>query len=147
MESLAYMILTLPHALGGYGLDGAVFNHEIKLQKDARARLEQDRCFISTKKQVSNTKATHTTANHQKWARMPCVHLFFKERESACCTISTIQLYNKDACRDFAYNLAARLGKRISIRTEKFDKMHTVLRDLLPDSKSNGLEQAMDSSG
>ena len=26
-----------------------VFNHEIKLQKDARARLEQDRCFISTK--------------------------------------------------------------------------------------------------
>ena len=61
--------------------------------------------------------------------------------------MSTIQLYNKDACRDFAYNLAARLGKRISIRTEKFDKMHTVLRDLLPDSKSNGLEQAMDSSG
>lgn len=33
---------------------------------------------------------------------------------------NTIQLYNQDACRDFAYHLAARLGKRMQIRTKLF---------------------------
>jgi hypothetical protein len=30
------------------------------------------------------------------------------------------------------FNLASRLGKRIQIRTKKFDEMHTLLRALLP---------------
>jgi len=38
MESLAYMILTLPHTLGGYGIDGAVFNQPIELGTEARKR-------------------------------------------------------------------------------------------------------------
>ena len=46
--------------------------------------------------------------------------------------LSAIQLYNKDACMDFAFNLAFRLGKRIQIRTKKFDGMHAFLRVLLP---------------
>ncbi len=47
--------------------------------------------------------------------------------------LTTIQLYDSDACRNFAYNLAARLGMRIQIRTIKFDDMHTLMRALLPD--------------
>jgi len=46
MESMAYMILTLPHVLGGFGLNGAVFNHEIKLKEEAGKRLGQKRCFV-----------------------------------------------------------------------------------------------------
>ena len=46
MESLAYMILRLPHALGGYGLSGAVFTKEIGLMNKAKIRLGQDRCFV-----------------------------------------------------------------------------------------------------
>ena len=46
--------------------------------------------------------------------------------------LSTIQLYDTEACRDFAHNLAYRLGKRIHIRTKKFDEMHALLRTLLP---------------
>ena len=51
--------------------------------------------------------------------------------------LSTIQLYNKDACRDFAYNLAARLGKRIRLRTNRFEEMHALMRALLPDGKND----------
>ncbi len=49
--------------------------------------------------------------------------------------LSTIQLYDKDACMDFASNLSSRLGKRIQIRAKKFDEMHTLLRTLLPAGK------------
>ncbi len=49
--------------------------------------------------------------------------------------LSTIQLYDRDACRDFAYNLAARLGKRIQINTKSFDDMNAHMRALLPDEK------------
>lgn len=46
MESIVFMILTLPHALGGYGIDGAIFNFEIKLTDEAAKRLGQQRCFM-----------------------------------------------------------------------------------------------------
>lgn len=49
--------------------------------------------------------------------------------------MSTIQLYDMDACKDFAYNLAACLRKRMQIRTKRFDEMHALLRGLLPDGK------------
>jgi len=46
MESIAYMILTLPHALGGYGLNGAVFNYEINLKNEADNHHGRKRCFM-----------------------------------------------------------------------------------------------------
>ena len=49
--------------------------------------------------------------------------------------LRTIQLYDKEACFDFAFNLASRLGKQIQIRTKKFDQMHLLLRKLLPVGK------------
>ncbi len=41
MESMVYMILTLPHILGGYGLKGANFNYEINLKDGNAVRLGQ----------------------------------------------------------------------------------------------------------
>jgi hypothetical protein len=46
MESIAYMIMGLPHTLGGYGLNGAVFNYEIRLKDEAQCHLGQNRCFV-----------------------------------------------------------------------------------------------------
>jgi hypothetical protein len=46
--------------------------------------------------------------------------------------LSTMQLYDKDARMDFAFNLASRLGKRIHIRAKKFNERHALLRALLP---------------
>ncbi len=146
MESIAYMILTLPHSLGGYGLNGAVFNHEIKLKRKARIRLGQNRCFADMYYKQARLAveyesfAYHNSPSEQGKDMMRSTML---ERQGIdAMRLSAIQLYDRDACRDFAYNLATRLGRRIRIRTEKFDEMHAILRELLPDGKLVAAETA-----
>jgi hypothetical protein len=145
MESLVYMILVLPHTLGGYGLNGAVFNYGIKLNPDARLRLGQSRCFTDlyykqAKLAVEYESFTyHNSPTEQGKDMMRSAAL---ERQGVdVMHLSTIQLYDREACKDFAYNLAARLGKRIQIRAEKFDEMQALMRELLPKEKPvSGLE-------
>lgn len=139
MESIAYMILTLPHALGGYGLDGTVFNHEIKLNNEAAKRLGQKRCFADLYyKQAKlaveyESFAFHNSPMEQGKDAMRSAIL---ERQNVeVMHLSTIQLYNKDACMDFAFNLASRIGKRMQIRAKEFDQIHGLLRTLLPVGK------------
>ena len=139
MESMAYMILTLPHVLGGYGLDGAVFNHEIKLKDEAGKRLGQKRCFTdlyykSAKLAVEYESFTfHNNPSEQGKDVLRSAILGRQGVEVM--HLNTIQLYDKDACMDFAFNLASRLGKRIQIRAKKFDEMHALLRALLPSGR------------
>ncbi|NMA34871.1 MAG: hypothetical protein GX940_10055 [Clostridiaceae bacterium] len=137
MESLAYMILTLPHAMGGYGLKGAVFNYEIKLSNNASMRLDQDRCFLDLyyrHAKIGVEYDSFTFHNSPSEQGRDAVRSAVLSRQGIeVLHMYTIQLYNKEACKDFAYNLAAHLGKRIQICTNKFDEMHTLLRALLPD--------------
>lgn len=139
MESLAYMILTLPHALGGYGLNGAIFNYGIKLNQEARARLGQSRCFTDMYyKQAKLAVEYESFAYHNSPLEQgkDLVRSAVLERQGIdVMHFSTIQLYDCEACKDFAYNLAARLGKRIHIRTKRFDEMHVLMRELLPKEK------------
>lgn len=139
MESLTYMILGLPHPLGGYGLNGAVFNHEIRLMGEAKMRLGQDRCFVDLfYKEAKLGVEYESFAYHNSPTEQgkDAIRSAVLQRKSInMMHLRTIQLYDRDACRDFAYNLAAYLGKRIQIRTKKFDEMHTLLRELLPDGK------------
>jgi len=136
MESLTYMILELPHALGGFGLNGAVFNHEIKLKGEARITLGQDRCFVDlyykeAKLGVEYESFTyHNSPTEQGKDAIRSNAL--KRKGINMMHLNTIQLYDRSACRDFAINLAKNLGRRIQIRTKKFDEMHTLLRELLP---------------
>jgi len=139
MESLVYMILTLPYALGGYGLNGAIFNYEIKLKDEASKRLGQKRCFAdlyykSAKMAVEYESFAfhHSPIDQGK----DMVRSAILERQGVeVMRLSTIQLYDQDACMDFAINLASRLGKRIQIRTKKFNQTHALLRTLLPVGK------------
>lgn len=139
MESLAYMILRLPHALGGYGLNGAIFNYEIRLMNEAKVRLGQDRCFVDLYyKQRKIGVEYESYAFHSRPSELgkDAVRSAVLGRKGInVMHLNTIQLFDRDACRDFAYNLAARLGKRIHIRTMKFNEMHTQLRELLPSGK------------
>lgn len=139
MESLAYMLLALPHALGGYGLNHAVFNHEIKLKREAGTRLGQRHCFADLYYKQAKLAVEyeslkyHNSPSEQGKDILRSVVL---DRQGVdVLRLSTIQLYDKNACRDFAYSLSARLGKRIHIRTERFYEMHALLRALLPDGK------------
>lgn len=139
MESMAYMILTLPHSLGGYGLNGAVFNYEIKLKSEARMRLGQNRCFIDLYyKQAKLAVEYESFAFHKSPLEQgkDVMRSAVLERQGIdVMRLSTIQLYDREACKDFAYNLATRLNKRMRIRTNRFEKFHMLLRDLLPDRK------------
>ncbi len=139
MESLVFMIFTLPHALGGYGLDSAVLNYEIIIKDEATKRLGQKRCYADIyykqeKLAVEyNSFAFHASPAEQGKDEMRSTIL---ERQSIeVMNLSTIQLYDNLACKDFAMNLASRLGRRMQIRTSKFDDMHTLLRTLLPTGK------------
>jgi hypothetical protein len=139
MESMTYMILTLPHALGGYGLDSAVFNHEIKLKDAVGSRLGQKRCFADLYYKSARIAVEyesfvfHSSPLEQGKDFMRSAIL---DRQGVeVMRLSTIQLYDKGACMDFAFNLASRLGKRIQIRTRKFNEMNSLLRELLPVGK------------
>lgn len=140
MESLAYMILALPRALGGYGLNGSVFNHEIKLKSEARIHLGQNVCYADMyyKKAKLDVEydsfAYHSSPKEQ--AKDAVRSVILERQGIAVVHLSTFQLYDRNACMDFAYSLAARLGKRINTRTKSFDEMHALLRNLLPEGKA-----------
>jgi hypothetical protein len=137
MESLVYMVLSLPNALGGYGLNGAVFNHEIVLKSEMQHRLGRHRCFTDLYyKHACLAIEYDSFAYHNKPSEQgkDSIRAAVLERQGIdIMRMSTIQLYDENACRDFAYNLAARVGKRIQIRTNKFGQMHALLRQLLPE--------------
>jgi hypothetical protein len=126
--------------LGGYGLDGAIFNHEITLKEEGHTRLAKSSCFTDlyyaqAKLAVEyDSFKYHGSPSKQGEDAMRASIL---ERQGIdVMHMGTIQLYNKGACKDFAYNLAARLGKRMQIRIKKFDEKHTLLRSLLPVEKT-----------
>jgi hypothetical protein len=136
MESLAYMILTLPNALGGYGLRGAVFNKEIVLDRQGSKSLAQRRCFADLYYEKAGLAVEYQSLAHHATAAeqgKDMLRAGVLERQGVSVMhFSTIQLYDKYACRDFAYNLAARLGRRIQIRAASFGTMQNRLRCLLP---------------
>lgn len=140
MESIAYMILTLPHALGGYGLDGAVFNHEIRLKDEAGKRLGQQRCFMDLYYRQAKLAVEYDSfafhSSPSKLGKDAMRSAVLDRYGIQVMHMNTIQLYDEGACMDFAFNLASRLGKRVQLRTKKFDEMHALLRTLLPDGNS-----------
>jgi very-short-patch-repair endonuclease len=136
MESLAFMVLSLPHALGGYGLGGAVFNREITLDKQSGRRLSQKRFFVDIYYEKSKLAIEYQSLAHHATAAKQgkdMVRANILERLGVqMMSLSTIQLYSVDDTRNFAFNIAARLGRRIQIRTVRFPNMHAELRKLFP---------------
>lgn len=136
MESLVYMILCLPNFMGGYGLGKAVFNHEIKLKTDLAKRLSQKSCFIDLYFKKGSFGVEYDSF---EWHNSPsglgkdALRAGILQRQGVeIFSLSTIQLYDEDACKDFALNLAESMGIRIRFRAEEFAPMHKKLRNLLP---------------
>ena len=139
MESLTFMLLTLPHSYGGYGLGGAHFNHEILLNAEAKRQLGKSRCIVDlyyAKAKLGieyNSLAHHSTAFEQGEDTKRVSTL---ERQGInIISVTPIQIYRQNSCEEIAYNIASRLGKRIRIRTKDFETARMELRQLLP-SKS-----------
>ena len=124
MESLTYMILGLPHALGGYGLGDAVLTIRWSSKKKDRHVSGKTTaawiCFTNRQ----NWRLYESFAHHQSLLKLEgAIQVIILQRRGIdVMHMSTIQLYDKEACRDFAYALANRIEsvykyvRRISIR-------------------------------
>ncbi len=136
MESLVYMILNLPHTLGGYGLDGSVFNYKVQLGKEAAQLLNQQHCYIDIfykQNKVAVEYDSFLYHNSPKAQGKDAIRSEILQRMGfKMMHLKTIQLYNPMACDDFANNLGKHLGKRIRIRARKYEMMRNQLRSLLP---------------
>lgn len=136
MESLAFMILSLPNALGGFGLGTPTFNYEIKLKDEGEERLRQNRCFVDLYYKEAKLAVEYDSfAFHSSPAdqgKDVLRSIILKKQGIEVLSLSTIQLYDEKACKDFVHNLADRIGKKVQIRTGEFEPMHTELRKLLP---------------
>lgn len=135
MEILSFMLLTLPHSLGGYGLSGAEFNTEIVLNKNSRYILEQNRCFADIYYPTEKIDVEYDSEErHSEQDKLNKDMLRATVLESMGIDMARLgksQVYDKKAFYEFAQNLASRLGKRIRIRSEKFTMMNKKLRNLL----------------
>ncbi len=136
MESLSYMILALPCDLGGYGLDGAVFGYKFRLNVEEKRRLNQNRCFVDMYYKLAKVAVEYESFTHHsspaEQGKDAIRSEILRKHGVKVMHLSTIQLYDKDACRDFARNLSVNINNRIRIRSSRFEEMHMLLRELLP---------------
>lgn len=136
MESMVYMILVLPHTLGGYGLSGMCFNYKIQLNTRAKQELDQSKCYMDlyfkeAKVAVEyDSFAYHNTPLAQGKDQLRASAL--KQQGITVAHLTTIQLYDKDKFEKFAVKLASSMRKRIRIRAKDFEVMREHLRKLLP---------------
>lgn len=138
MESLLYMMLTLPHQYGGYGLKGASLNHEIKARRSnglpAGHPFFADVYWKEAKLVVEyDSFAFHNNA--KAWMKDAKRATTLERSGYKICSINTSQLYNDKAFFEAALVIAEALGKRIQIRTPKFIAQKNALRGLLPRSE------------
>lgn len=136
MESIAFMILTLPHLQGGFGLHGARFNQEIPLDSKAKRQLGQNRCFVDLFYEKEKLAVEYDSFAHHS---SPFAQGKDLQRAAALerlgidtIRLGTTQLYDRRACEELAQNIAVRLGRRIRVRSKGFQAAHEELRKRLP---------------
>lgn len=146
MESILYMMLSLPHSFGRLGLTGAVLNKGIKLKPKVSQYLNQNRCFLDLyykKSKIAveyNSFTHHNSASQQGHDQMRTTALEFHGIEVV--PLTTIQLYDEAKFNLFVHELATRWGKRIRIRAENFRNAHAKIRMLLPASPDQILRES-----
>lgn len=135
MESLLYMMLTLPHKYGGYGLKGAALNQEIKERRSGTS--SQNRLYVADlywkeAKLVVEYDSVAFHNNARAWMKDAQRATTLERSGYKTLSITTSQLYNAKAFFETAQVIAGILGRRIQIRTPKFVAQKDALRALLP---------------
>jgi hypothetical protein len=136
MESLLYMLLTLPNHYGGYGLSGAELNHEIKVPPAMRREPKQDRYYVDLFWGKANIALEYDSYEYhstiKSWVKDTRKFTVLECLGCHTMSINTPQLYNEESLGVVSNALARRLGKRMRIRDKAFAKMHQKLRSMLP---------------
>ncbi len=129
MESILYMFLRLPNALGGCGFNEIVLNKEIVLAKGNKTYFA-DLYVPSCKLDIEyDSKEFHSSASELSKDRERAAHL---EAEGyRVVSVGYSQLSNLEAFRNLTRQLSRLIGKRIYIRARKFFENFVALCDLL----------------
>lgn len=129
-ETDLFLLLTLPHSLGGYALKGAVLNHRVDLPSSTRRRPRFyvcDICWPKEKVAVEYESDEHHLG-HEKFARDSHRR---SELEGTGCKVFTMtnaELQNGGSFNRVAHALAKSLGQRLRYRDPGFTRNHLELR-------------------
>ena len=129
MESILYMFLRLPNALGGCGFSEIVLNERISLEggnKTYYADLYVPSCKLDIE---YDSEEHHTGTSALARDRERAAHL--ESEGYRVVSVGYSQLNNLKAFRNLARQLSRWIGKRIYIRARKFFESFVALRDLL----------------
>lgn len=136
MESLLYMMLTLPNRLGGCGFPPPELNYRVKLKEDGRRQLKRKNNY--TDLYYKNAKVV-VEYNSYKFHKKPKSQSADGIRSEVLTSqgltvkhLATYQFYNPDTFWTFAKNLAKLLKKRLRVRSKHFTEEHRLLRELFP---------------
>ncbi len=129
MESILYMFLRLPNALGGCGFSEIVLNEKIVLDDGGKTYFA-DLYVPSCKLDIEyDSDEFHSSAFALSKDRERAAHL---EAEGyRVVSVGYSQLVDLKAFRNLARQLSRLIGKRIYIRARKFFESFVALRDLL----------------
>lgn len=129
MESILYMMLRLPNALGGCGFKEIRFNHRIKLKKSRRVYYA-DLYVPSCKLDIEYDSQTHH--NQPEAFSKDAIRSANLESEGyQMISVRPEQILDLKHFETLARNLSRRIGKQIRIRARKFIESFSALRDLL----------------
>ena len=129
MESILYMMLRLPNALGGCGFTEIKLNHKIQLKK-SRHIYYADLYVPSCKLDIEYDSQTYH--NKPEAFSKDAIRSAHLEAEGyQVISVRPEQLVDLKHFETLARNLSRRIGKQIRIRARKFIESFTALRDLL----------------
>lgn len=135
MESLLYLLLTLPHQYGGYGLKGAQLNSTIALkqkgdwQKTNNVTVD---LYYKEAKLAVEYDSFEFHNSRSSWQRDARRYTTLERNGYKTLTVNTTQLYSDTAMTEIAYVVARHLKKRIRIRAKDYSEQKCLLRTLFP---------------
>ena len=129
-EAMLFLFLRLPHRLGGFAVDGAVYNHQIWVRGRA---FFADICFPEERVIVEyNSHAFHASQGEAKRIADLERKRLLEAAGWTVIIIETDDLYDLVNFRLKIREIARALGRRIRIRSSRFQTLFSRLRDLLP---------------
>ncbi len=129
MESILYMFLRLPNALGGCAFTEIRLNQKLTLRKSGQIYFA-DLYIPSCKLDIEYDSQTHHD-NPTAYSSDSIRSANLEKEGYQILSVKPIQLYNLNHYETLAKNISRRIGKRIRIRARKFFESFAALRDLL----------------
>lgn len=140
LEGIEMMLACLPHRLGGCGFGEGEFDREITLDEEGARLLGQRTCRLDVYLvrygvvlEYDSFKYHNNATSHGRDSMRQIVLSRHGPRGGLILiSVKTIQLYKPAAFQELFHHIAAKIGKRIRIRTPKYADMYEKLRQLLP---------------